>query len=95
MTFTVDSNPPLAENTVHVLRKTGGGVVTKRFKVERNCITFRDMRVEDSGMYTISCCNSVGQEGSETLELEVVGSDQQHPAPNEIIGKGSSESKSN
>ena len=71
LTFTVTSDPPLAEGVKHTLRKTDGSSVTKRFKVESNCITFRKVRVEDSGTYTISCCNDEGEEGQETLELEV------------------------
>ena len=62
---------PLAEGTEHTLSKRGGGEVTRRFKVESNCITFRKVRVEDSGMYTISCCSEEGEVGQATLELEV------------------------
>ena len=72
MTFTVTSDPPLAEGTKYSLSKKGGGEVTKRFKVESDRITFRKVRVEDSGMYTISCRNEDGEVGQETLELEVV-----------------------
>lgn len=70
--FTVTSCPPLPENCIHTLRKSDGNEATKRFKVESNCITFRKVRVEDSGRYTISCCNEEGEEGHTTLELDVV-----------------------
>ena len=71
LAFTVSSDPSLAGDTEHILNKRGGGEVTRRFKVERNCITFRKLRVEDSGMYTISCCSEEGEVGQATLELEV------------------------
>lgn len=51
VTFTVTS---LAEGTGHTLRKSGGGEVSKRFRVESGHIIFRRLRSEDSGMYTIS-----------------------------------------
>ena len=71
LTFTVTSDPPLAEDTEHTLSKSDGTKAT-RFKVESNCITFRKVRVEDSGMYTISCCSEEGEVGQATLELEVM-----------------------
>ncbi len=61
--FTVTSDPPLAEDTKHTLSKSDGSKVTKRIKVESNRITFRKARVEDSGTYTISCCNDEGEKG--------------------------------
>ncbi len=71
LAFTVTSDPPLAEATEHTLSHKGGGEVTKRFKVESSRITFRKVRVEDSGTYTISCCSDDGEVGQATLELEV------------------------
>lgn len=71
VTFTVTSDPPLAEDTKHTLRKCDGIAVTKRFKVESNRITFRNVRVEDTGTYVISCCNDKEQVGQETFELDV------------------------
>ena len=71
LTFTVTSDPPLAEDTEHTLSKSDGSKATRRFKVESNRITFRKVRVEDSGTYTISCCSDEGEVGQATLELEV------------------------
>ncbi len=89
LTFTVTSDPPLAENTKHTLTKRGGGEVTKRFKVESNSITFRRVRAaEDSGTYTISCCNSTGEVGHATLELEVVGIPPQPPIQQSVQSHG-------
>ena len=81
------SDPPLAENTKHTLSKSDGGVATKRFKVESNSITFRNVRLEDSGTYTISCHNDEGEVGQATLELEVVYSGL--PAPQQAHSGGS------
>ena len=79
LAFTVTSDPPLAEDTQHTLVKTigkdkSGYVITERnvrFKVEHNCITFRGVRMGDSGTYTISCHNDVGEIGKAQLVLEV------------------------
>ncbi len=68
LAFTVTSDPPLAEDTEHILSKSNS---TKRFKVESNRITFRKVTVEDSGLYTISFCSDEGKVGQATLELEV------------------------
>ena len=69
--FTVTSDPPLAEDTKHVLTDENCKAATKRFRVERNCITFRNVRLGDSGVYAISCRNEAGLEGKETLELDI------------------------
>ncbi len=69
--FTVTCDPPLAEDTEHTLSKSDGSRATRRFKVESNCVTFRKVRVEDGGIYTISCCSDEGEVGQATLELEV------------------------
>ena len=69
--FTVTSCPPLVE-VKHTLKR-GGRPTTKRFKVEENQITFQNVREADSGEYVISCCNDDGEEGEESLELEVIG----------------------
>ena len=74
LAFTVTSDPPLADGAKHAFRKSDGSKVTKRFKMENNCITFRKVRLEDSGTYTISCCNDEGEEGRVELELEVTKS---------------------
>lgn len=71
MTFTVTSDPPLAKDCEHILTSSDGSRTTRRLKVENGCITFRKVRVEDSGEYTISCHNSKGEVGQATLELEV------------------------
>ena len=71
LAFTVSSDPPLAEDAEHTLSYSDGTKATRRFKVERNRITFRKVRVEDSGTYTISCCSEKGEVGQATLELEV------------------------
>ena len=61
----------MPEDIKHSLSKRGQGEATRRFKVESDCITFRRVRVEDSGTYTISCCTAEGEVSQETLELEV------------------------
>lgn len=74
--FTVVSEPPsLLDDVKHTLKKVGGeAVVTRRFKIEENRITFQNLKVSDSGIYTISCCINDGEIGQETLELEVTES---------------------
>ena len=69
--FTITSHPPL-EEVRHTLRKKDGGPVSKRFKVEGERIIFWNVSVSDSGSYTISCCDEEGEEGEETMELEVL-----------------------
>ena len=91
VTFSVTSDPPLNEVIKHTLKKSDGSIVTKRFKVDSNSITFRRVRVEDSGIYTISCCSEEGKEVQATLELEVVCTEllTQHPNHENIsTGKG-------
>ena len=69
--FTVTSDPPLAEDAKHVLTCKNGDAATKRFRIEGSCITFRNVRLGDSGVYTISCRDEAGLEGKETLELDI------------------------
>ena len=69
--FIVTSDPPLAEETKHVLTDENGKAATKRFRIERNHIIFRNVRLGDSGVYTISCRDEAGLEGKETLELDI------------------------
>ena len=69
--FTVSSTPPLPEDVRHTLTHEDGKTATKRFKLEKDKITFRDVRVTDTGIYSISCRNDAGLVGTETLELEV------------------------
>ena len=75
--FTV-TNTPLA-GTIHVLTDENGKAATKRFRIEGDCITFRNVRLGDSGVYTISCCNEAGLVGKETLELDITPAN--HPTP--------------
>ena len=70
--FTITSNPPLAEDAQHTLTCKNGEAATKRFKIQGSCITFRNVRAGDSGVYTISCHNEAGLVGKETLELDVI-----------------------
>ena len=69
--FTVTCDPPLAEDAKHVLTCNNGDAATKRFRIEGSCITFRNVRLGDSGVYTISCRDEAGLEGKETLELDI------------------------
>ena len=68
--FSVTSDPPLTENTTHVVSVENGGVV-RRFKVQDSCITFRNVKTSDTGSYTISCHNAKGLEGKATFELVI------------------------
>ena len=70
--FTVDSHPPLSEDTEHSLRTLDGKRAPGRFKVESDHIIFRRLKVEDSGEYIISCLDSEGELVQATLELEVM-----------------------
>ena len=72
--FTITSHPPL-EEVRHTLRKKDGGPISKRFKVEGGRIIFLNVSVRDSGLYVISCCDEEGEEGEETVELEVLPGD--------------------
>ena len=68
--FSVTSDPPLTENTTHVVAAKNGDVIL-RFKVQDNCITFRNVKTTDTGKYTISCQNAKGLEGIATFELDI------------------------
>lgn len=59
------------ESTVHTLTRSDGCKVTKRFKVGKNSVTFQNVKIADSGTYTISCCNMKGEKGEAELELEI------------------------
>ena len=52
--FNVTSNPPLDSSTKHIITNESGKTVIK-FKVQDNCITFRNVKPIDTGLYTISC----------------------------------------
>ena len=71
--FTVISDPPLSESTRHSLSKADGSRARK-FKVDCSHITFHNVGIADSGLYTISCCNSDGDEGQGTIELVITAS---------------------
>ena len=70
--FTITSDPPLAEDAQHTLTCQDGKAATKRFKVQGGCITFRNVRAGDGGVYTISCRNEADLVGKETMELDVI-----------------------
>ena len=70
--FATTSNPPLAEDAQHTLTCEDGKAATKRFMIQGSCITFRNVRAGDSGVYTISCRNEAGMVGKETLELDII-----------------------
>ncbi len=70
--FTVESQPPLPGDVKHILKTKDGEDVPKRFLIEGGRITFREVRKEDCGTYTISCSNKVGR-GESILYLEVIG----------------------
>ena len=72
VTFIVTSDPPLADDTEHTLSRRGREDITRRFRIEDNCIMFRKVRVEDSGMYTISCCDDEREVVQATIELEIM-----------------------
>ena len=71
--FSVTSDPPLTESTTHVVATENGGVVI-RFKVQDNCITFRNVKTTDTGKYIISCHNAKGLEGKAAFELDILES---------------------
>ena len=70
--FTITSDPPLAEDAQHTLTCKDGEAATMRFMIQGGCITFRNVRASDSGVYTISCHNEARLVGKETLELDVI-----------------------
>ena len=70
--FTITSDPPLAEDAQHTLTCEDGKAATKRFMIQESCITFRNVRAGDNGVYTISCRNEAGLVGKKTVELDVI-----------------------
>ena len=68
--FTVTSDSPLPEDIKHLVLDESGKVV-ERFEVTSNLITFHNVEVSDSGVYTIRCHDSVGIQGRATFELMV------------------------
>ena len=63
--FTVTAVP---EDTKHSVIDKNGKVV-ENFKVGSGLITFHNVKVSDSGEYTICCHDSRGTEGKATFEL--------------------------
>ena len=61
-------------DTEHFIHNEDGKLIRK-FKVTSDCITFRDMEVSDSGVYTISCHGAKGLEGKASFELKVTPPD--------------------
>jgi hypothetical protein len=78
--FTVVSDPPLAKDAEHLLICEDETTASKRFKIQGSSILFRNVRVGDSGTYTISCCNDAGLVGRETLELDITAANQPPPS---------------
>ena len=70
--FTITSDSPLAEDPQHTLTCEDGKAATKRFMIQGSCITFRNVRAGDGGVYTISCRNEAGLVGKRTVELDVI-----------------------
>jgi hypothetical protein len=80
--FTVTAEPPLADDAKHFLTVETDGKpkrATRRFKIQKNCITLPNLRTSDSGIYVISCHNEAG-EGQETFELEVTRAENRLPS---------------
>lgn len=67
----LSSDTAVADSVTHNLSRNGEAITTKRFKIERNGVTFRKVRVSDSGAYTISCRSKDELIAEETLELSI------------------------
>ena len=83
--FSVTSDPPLTENTRHVVATENGDIV-RRFKVQDNCITFRNVKTADTGLYIISCRDANGLEGKATFELNISESSAGKVYVNHLVG---------
>ena len=66
--FTV--KPPLGVNTEHTLKTVDGREVTKRFYVRDNTIIFENVKMEDGGVYIVSCTNKFGT-GEYGIKLDI------------------------
>ena len=71
LNFDVSSDPPLVEDVQHTLIMEGGEPAPRRFRVKGNSIIFRNVTLNDSGTYVISCENDDGEVGQASLDLEV------------------------
>ena len=71
LNFDVISDPPLVEDVRHTLTKKGGEEPPRRIRVRGNSIIFRNVTLNDSGTYVISCENDDGEVGQASLDLEV------------------------
>ena len=70
--FSVESRFPVS--TRHTVTRIDAKKNTKKdrsnlFKIERDIITFPDVKVSDTGTYAISCRNSDGVQGEGTFKL--------------------------
>ena len=85
VSFSIISEPPLGGDVKHTLTASAGGRVSGRFTIENDCISFRNVSVSDSGVYTISR-NDDGKAGKADVELVVT------PKPNsdEVSSQASS-----
>ena len=71
VSFSVDSEPPITDDVKHNLTRSAGERVSGRFTIENSCISFRNVSICDSGVYTISCCNDDDKVGKADVELVV------------------------
>ena len=72
--FEVTYNPPLPADIKHELICLNGGTevpATRRFTARQNIIILNNVKLEDSGIYQISCNSRNGQIGKEIFELKV------------------------
>ena len=59
--FTITSDPPLAEDSEHVVSKVGRVVSSNRVNVSSNSISFRGVKRSDEGEYLIGSSNAAGK----------------------------------
>ena len=71
VSFSVISEPPLGDDTKHTLSSSNAVRVSGRFTVKNDSIYFLNVRVSNSRVYTISCCNDDGEVGKGEIELVV------------------------
>lgn len=85
VSFSVISEPPLGDDVKHTLSSSTRERVTGRFMIENDCIFPRNVRVSNSRVYTISCCNDDGEVGKAEVELVVT------PKPDSRVQASSSQ----
>ena len=71
VSFSIISEPPITDDVKHTLTASTEGRVSGRFTVENDCISFWNVSVSDSGVYTISCCNDDDKVGKADVEIVV------------------------